>query len=73
MLKQKKKETEYKLLMSELVTQIHELRMRKEALIPQYLLRVVSAEAQFYRAAADYAEHMEKNVERHWSSPTNSI
>jgi len=48
--------------MAELIQLVHELRMRKEALLPQYLLRITIAESQFYRAAADYADFVEKNI-----------
>jgi len=60
--KAKECEGTYKLLMAELIQLVHELRMRKESLLPQYLLRITIAESQFYKAAADYADFVEKNI-----------
>jgi len=62
MAKAKENESQYRLLTAELLQLIHELRMRKESLIPQYLLRIASAEAAFYRAGAEFAEYVDKHV-----------
>jgi len=58
----KEKDTHYKMVTGELITLIHELRIRKETLVPQYVLRMVQAEYEFYKAAAEYAEQIEKEM-----------
>jgi len=58
----KEKETQYKMVTGELITLIHELRIRKETLVPQYLLRMVQAELSFYKIVAEYAEKIESEM-----------
>jgi len=58
----KEKETQYRMYCAELLQLIHELRMRKENLIPQYLLRIAQAEAQFYREASQCSDFIEKQI-----------
>jgi len=58
----KEKETHYKMITGELITLIQELRIRKETLVPQYLLRMVQAELSFFKAAAEMAERIETEL-----------
>jgi len=58
----KDKENKYRLYTAEVLNLIHELRMRKETVHPQYILRIVSAEAAFLRAIADRAEEVESQL-----------
>eukprot|EP01130_Rhizamoeba_saxonica_P001319 TRINITY_DN11196_c0_g1_i1.p1 TRINITY_DN11196_c0_g1~~TRINITY_DN11196_c0_g1_i1.p1 ORF type:complete len:326 (-),score=105.62 TRINITY_DN11196_c0_g1_i1:28-1005(-) len=49
----------YEIYAGELVTLIHNLRQKKEALVPQYLLRQSMAEVEFSRTLAQIAESQE--------------
>jgi len=59
----KDKETQYKMISAEIINLIHELRMRKETVMPQYILRIVSAEVEFYKAVAQYAQEVESQLQ----------
>jgi len=45
-----------------MVNLIHELRIKKERLVPQYLLRMVQAEISFYRECIQYCENVESEL-----------
>eukprot|EP01129_Flabellula_baltica_P016128 TRINITY_DN8455_c0_g1_i1.p1 TRINITY_DN8455_c0_g1~~TRINITY_DN8455_c0_g1_i1.p1 ORF type:complete len:317 (+),score=84.30 TRINITY_DN8455_c0_g1_i1:131-1081(+) len=52
----------YDLLSVELIDLIHILRVKKEEQIPNMLMRLALAEAEFHRQAADYAESVAEQI-----------
>lgn len=59
----KEKEQQYKMSSTELISLIHDLRMKKEKFIPQYLMRLASAEAEFYAFAAQIAQEVQRQLQ----------
>jgi len=45
-----------------MINLIHELRIKKERLIPQYTLRMIQAELSFYRECIQYCENIEREL-----------
>lgn len=57
-------ESKYKVLCAELVEMIHNLRMKKEELLPGYLLRIAQAQVVFAREFLKEAEALETEIRK---------